>query len=718
VDARAPQVRAVAAERAAQAGKHLARRIADFAETERARIGLWTPVALGAGAVFYFSLTIEPVSWAAPVLGAGLLVAALFARPQLLRLAAAAGFLAAAGFALADLRTEMVRTPIIEEGLGPRLVVGRIVSIEESANGRRILVAVRAVVGVAAPPVRARIAWRGAAFAAGPGDLVRFRAVLRPPPPPETPDGFDYPKLLYFERVGALGYALTPPLRLAEAAPPPNVRVGAAIERLRSAVTQRVLAVAPGQGGALVAASITGDRAAINAETEAALRDSGLAHLIAISGLNMALATGLVFFSLRAALALIPPLALRRPIKKWAAAAALAAGFVYLILSGGAWSAVRAFIMAAIVFLAILFDRRALTLRNVAVAAVIILVLTPEAATQPGFQMSFAAATALVAAYEWGEGRFRPDPHASPLRKLRRYALGLVATDVVASSATGPFSLFHFGRVALFGLPANIAAGPIMAFLLMPFAVLGMALMPLGLDAPAMRAAAIGGDAIIWVGEKVSNLSHGVATVAQGPAVALGLATLGGLWLCMMTRPWRWAGAGLAAFGALLLATARPSDILVSADGARLGVMLRDAGALATYPAEPSRFLERVWKEQVGLDAERASTRALEDEARCILGLCALTLRGARLAIATTAAGADRVCDGASSSVDLVIVLSGARLPQDRACASQLLRAGAGGAAAVRIGANGRIQIKTADDARGVRPWVSPSTSVASEGER
>lgn len=677
----------------------LARTMGGYAAAERSRIGLWTPVALGVGAAWYFSLPSEPAALAAP----SVFTATLFIRSRLSevgRIAALGIALVAAGFGLADLRTQLVRAPLIETGQGPRIVVGRIISLEEGASARRAFVAVTAISGVARPPARARIVFRGEIFDAAPGDLVRFRAVLRPPPEPETPNGFDYGRLLYFERVGALGFALSPPRRLAESDRPALVRFSAAVESLRNVVTRRILQAAPSQGGALVAASITGDRAAISEATDRALRDSGLAHLIAISGLNMALATGIVFFAIRSVLALVPPLALGFPIKKWAAIAALGSGVVYLVLSGSAWSAVRAFIMAAILFVAVVFDRRALTLRNVAVAATIILVLTPEAATQPGFQMSFAAVTALVAAYEFGRQRFRPDPAAGLIDRVRRYALGLAATDIVASSATAPFSLFHFSRAALFGLPANMLAGPIMAFVLMPFAVLGMVLAPFGLDAPAFRAAALGGDAIIWIGTEIAAIPDGVVSVAQGPAVALGVATLGGLWLCVMTRPWRWAGLLVLLAGAAPLMTAAPPDILVSRDGAAVGVHVVEQNALAMNEPARWRFLARVWSDALGLEANETPAIRLDSAARCILGVCRLDIKGQRVSIAISPQGAARACARADLVVALAAGAKGLR------CTAPVVRGGEPGAVAIWIGKSGRVRIKSVAEMRGFRPWA------------
>ncbi len=231
---------------------------------------------------------------------------------------------------------------------------------------------------------------------------------MSPPPQPVTPGGYDFARHLYFLQIGAVGFAYSPPAPLADQRPTLASRAAASIEQARLTLTRRILAAAPGDRGAIVAAVVTGKREAISDEAEAVFRDSGLTHLLSISGLHIGLATGIIFFSLRAGLSLIEPIALRYPIKKWAAVAAILSGAAYLALSGNAWPAQRSFLMTAVVYIAIIADRRAFSLRNVAIAAFIILVLAPEAVANPGFQMSFAAVTALIAGYEWASARADP----------------------------------------------------------------------------------------------------------------------------------------------------------------------------------------------------------------------------------------------------------------------------------------------------------------------
>lgn len=698
------RIRRDGADLAASLGASLAalhRTLWRWAEGEAARAALWIPVLLAAGIAAYFSLQAEPSPIVGPI-GAALFSAVALTVRRVRLLAFAAAFFCL-GFALAERRASSMDGPGLRQGLGVRFVIGRMISVEEGDGTQRALIEVRAVEGLDQPPRRLLLAWRRAPFAAGPGDLVRFRAVLRPPPGPDTPGGFDYARSLYFQNIGALGLAVTPPLRLAETSPPLAARFSRAVERLRLTLARRIVHAAPGEGGALVAASITGKNVRVATTLRAALRDSGLAHLIAISGLNMALATGMIFFAVRAGLAAIPPLALRIDAKKWAAGAALAAGLFYLFISGAEWSATRAFIMAAVVYLSVLFDRRAVSLRNVALAAVIILVLSPEAAVEPGFQMSFAATAALVAAFEWARGRFPRDPDATWIRRGWRWLGGLVATDLVASSATGPFSVYHFHRVALFGLPANIIAGPAVAFLVMPLAVIALLLIPFGLDGSFWRLAALGGDVVAAVARKVAANPHAVMTVAPPPAAAVAVAALGEATLILLARPWRLAGAGLMALGVALGAVApEPPDLFIAADGVNAALVLQKGEGLALVRPNKDKFAAREWLAAAGVDPARGARINLRLAADCASGLCVVERRGARLALASNANAIAAACAG-----DYALVVALGAPPA--ACAKPILApdpSRLSGVRTVTIGADGEIRIKSVGETRGARRWT------------
>lgn len=695
---------------AVPAGKALAgrarRKFGDWSAAETGRLALWAPVAIGAGAGAYFALKVEPPLWLGLLLIAA--SAALWRRAgDRWRMWASALFFLSLGFAAAECRSAVVKAPVISRELSPREVTGRLLSVEEAPDSRRLLIAVSSIdrVETASLPRRIRVTWRRKDFGVLPGDMIRLRAGLSPPGAPVAPGAYDFARAAFFERIGAVGFVVSAPQRIEGAPRPLGARIAAGVERARLTLARRIFEKAHSEGGAIVAAVVTGKRGEISERAEAALRDAGLAHLLAISGLHMGLATGLIFFSLRLGLALVEPLALRYPIKKWAAAAALLSGFCYLLLSGGGWSARRAFIMSSIIFIAILADRRALSLRNVAVAATIILLMNPEAVLHPGFQMSFAAVTALIAAYEWASSRADPNRSFSLFAKVKRYAVGLAATDTVAALATSPYSFFHFHRAALYGLAANVTSVPIMGFLVMPAAIGALILMPFGLDGFMWRVSAAGVEAILAISEKVASQPGAIATTGAWPVSALVILTLGGLWLCLQKALWRVGGLIALPVAFMLIADVTPPAIFVTDDGENAGVVIEEGeGAIALVNPRRDKFSARVWKEYAGLDAERAETRKLKDVATCDALGCAMTLKGKSVAFSENPMGLAEDC----ARADIVIALypvDGSTWSDCRARLIDRRSAWMRGAHAVWIGNDGEIRIRTVNGIRGERPW-------------
>jgi len=419
-------------------------------------------------------------------------------------------------------------------------------------------------------PKRVRVAMRETSeLDFQPGDWLSLTARLDTPPAPSEPGASDLGRSLYFQSIGAVGFAYGRAHRIIPAKPPGVwERMGAGIESLRLIMTQRIQSALPGSIGGIASALITGERGGINDEDEAALRDAGLAHVLAIAGLHMALMGGGIFWLLRAVLAAIPAIALNYPIKKWAAAAALGASTFYLVISGAAPSAVRAFVMLAMVMVAILLDRPALTMRSLGLAAAILLVLRPESIIEPGFQMSFAAVAGLVAVAEWEMRRERLKPRGP----LHRYVHGIVMTSLVGSLATLPYAMFHFDRATHYAVLGNLIAMPVMGFWVMPAAALSVALMPLGLEGWALHLLGQGIALMLAMGRWVSGLPGAVSLSPAMPMPALLLISLGGLWLTIWRTGWRWWGLAPLAIGAGLTFFAPLPDMLVASDAMTIAV--------------------------------------------------------------------------------------------------------------------------------------------------
>ncbi|WP_237217800.1 ComEC/Rec2 family competence protein, partial [Falsiroseomonas oryziterrae] len=302
---------------------------------------------------------------------------------------------------------------------------------------------------------------------------------------------------------------------------------------LRTTLEARVEAAIPGPAGAVAAALLTGSQAAIPPAEIAAMRDSGLAHLLSVSGLHMAIVMGAVFATLRVAIALVPWLALRVPGKAVAAGGALVAGLGYTLLSGAQVPMQRCLVMAALVTLALVVGRRALTVRTLAIAAAVVMLAAPAELLGPSFQMSFAAVLALVAGHEALRGPLAKLPLTGWKRKAMLFAVGLVLTSMLAGAATAPFGLHHFGRLQLYGVVANALAVPLTSILVMPAGMIALALMPLGLEAPALWAMGQGVEAILGVARLIAAWPEASPVLPPLPGPALAAATLGFCWLAI-----------------------------------------------------------------------------------------------------------------------------------------------------------------------------------------
>lgn len=567
-----------------------------FWREEQGRWPLWLPVFLGAGAGLYFALPAEPpvlAGWGALGLG---LAAALLAIPGKGRAPLALTAALLLGLGLAKLRQGEVATPVLDGPLVAHLT-GRIVGIEPRERGQRLVLdEVRSGAFAAGEaPRRIRISLQvGGDFR--PGDWLSLTARLDRPRPPAEPGAMDFGRRLYFQSIGATGFAYGR-ARTVPTARVPDLweQLSFRIEALRLDMTRRIQAGISGSSGAIAAALVTGVRGAIGEEDDAALRDAGLAHALSISGLHMAMVGGGIFWLVRALLAAIPAIVLRFPIKKWAAALALVASAFYLAISGMEAAAVRAFVMLAMIMTAVLLDRPALTMRTLALAAAIVLVSKPESIIDAGFQMSFAAVAALIAVAEWDQRRQRTAPRSL----FWRYLAGIVITSLVAGLATTPFTLFHFGRAAHYAVLGNLLAMPVMGLWIMPLAALSVMLMPFGLEGVVLPALGNGIDLMVRMGGWVSSLPGAVSLTSAMPVAALALIALGGLWIAIWQRPWRWWGAAPMVLGVFLACLTPRPDMLVAPDAQTVAIR-GDDGLLHFLRKPKDTFAAREWLRRDG----------------------------------------------------------------------------------------------------------------------
>ncbi|WP_244444512.1 ComEC/Rec2 family competence protein [Nitratireductor basaltis] len=610
-------------------------------EAARGTPFLFLPVLLAVGAAAYFALPEEPSGSA--------IIAVLLAKLCSLWLArsrpAASVIIAALlvftmGMAAAKLETWRRSTPMLGSPIATTLT-GQVRALEHMASGRMRLTL--DVIATERPqlryaPDRIRVSARQVPENLAPGDVIKGLVRLMPPSGPVRPGAYDFAFASFFQERGAVGFFLRDPEKLTLQAEPVLLRLQGVVQRLRRALSERILHHVQGQEGHIAVAMITGFRGGIPEETNEWLRRAGLAHILAISGLHMALAAGCVMIGLRWGFALFPQTASRLPVKKYAAAAALMLATLYLLISGGAVAAQRSYIMLAVMLVALLFDRAAITMRNLAIAALFITAASPHVVIGPSFQMSFAATAALIAAYSLWTGRQRrrgsnmPADHGVLRRALTSMLIffaGLCATSIIAGLATTLFGAWHFQRTSPLALPANLAAMPLVSLVAMPSAVMAIITMPFGLDGLfwTLMGKAIQG--IVIVAETIASHSP-IDAIGLMPRSAFLLLAAGFTLLVIFTTGLRLLALPLLLAGAILWAQRELPDVLVSDDARLVGVYMGE-GRLAVNRERLNGFTMGDWEHALMIEsvikplqdndgAEATSARGFS----CREGACAI----------------------------------------------------------------------------------------------
>ena len=660
-------------------------RIDQALQAQRGHLMPWIPVCLGIGIGCFFLLRSDPGvgSWCLLTLVSGLLLP-LTRSGDARALFVWAILLVALGFALAGVRSTLVQAPVLTfRYYGP--VEGRLIAIDRSSSGALRLTLDQVRLNRVAPrnrPARVRLSLAQDSAIPQVGVRLATTAHLMPPQGPSEPGGFDFRRYAWFLKIGANGYTRTP---LVVLAPP---RHGLYLQRFRYRLSQIVQQRLEPATGGVAAAIIAGDRSGVRPQELQNLRASNLAHLLAISGLHMGLLTGFVFTVLRFSLCVIPAIALRWNIKKISAGAALVVGLFYLGISGGNVSTERAFIMVLVLFVAVLLDRRALSLRAVAVAATLVLLRRPETLLSPGFQMSFAATTALVAVFGWFRTR-RSLLGPAWLRSV----LTVVLSSAVAGAATAPFGAAHFHVVSHYGLIANVLAVPIMGLVVVPAAVLAMCLAPLGGEQIGIFFLQSGLEWILAVAAWVSALPKPQSGVVMPGIWVLPLFTLGALFVLLWQGRLRWAGFLLIGLSSLTWAQVERPLLLISANGGLVGVLTPQGRALSREKSQG--YIAARWLAADGTPLSQITAAALWPS---LIDAGGVWAGGRRVVHITGKRHADVVTD--CQPKDLIV--SNRQLELGGDCEvlgpERLRRSGS-----IRIDHDGRMV--TAADIAGNRPW-------------
>ncbi len=708
----------------------MSRALAAEIAAQRQRALLWTPVAFGAGAAAYLGLKVEPAAWIAWAVAVPLVAVAVatfrFSRRSAPMIASGLAAMAAVGFLAAKLHSDAIAAPVAPGGLGVVFVEGWVVDVANpSETGGRLLIAPVHVSRLApsATPTLIRIvvpAPGGPESLPPPGSAIRVETLLDPPPPPAAPGAYDFARDAWFEGIGGVGLAMKPPERTMLPSAPWRLRMEMTVNDIRWGVAERLArdigaVMGPDDGGAagLAVAVTTSHQDWLPAHHRDDLRGSGLAHMLAIAGLHTAALSGFAFFFFRISIAAWPWLALRVDGKKVAAAAALVAVGSYLLLSGGHPPARRAAITAGVAFLAILFDRRAISLHSLAVAAFIILALEPDVVVQPGFEMSFCATASLVALAEvWRRptGTLGLTGGLAVLQKARDWLIGLAVVSFVAGAATGPFAIQHFNRIANYGVFANLTADFVASAVMMPALAISLVGQIFGVsDTLAGPALLVAG----WAARTINSLGH-VFAVAPGasvtypsaPEIALAISYLGIVFACLWRGWLRLIGLPMAA-AVLLWPRPAPPVAWIAGDGKDAAVVI--AGEAVALKPGKRLYQTGVWTQRRGLAVPIDPEGAQKAHYDCNRDGC-VPLGPTRPAIAgwwtrrkPNAEKLEALCD----RVDILVMRADVTLPQ--ACDTAIVLRQAdfrrGGAAEVFATQTG-WRLSWSQPGRGVRPWT------------
>jgi competence protein ComEC len=672
-------------------------------DAEREALPLWLPVALGAGVAAWFLLPWEWQRLTLALCCGGLGLGFLLVRwPWAWALA----LMVALGLGAAEVRSRSVAHVVLpERQLADFEAV--VLAVEPRAAREQLRLVLAVGKGGEGLPARVRVSLRGAAATraqrlVAPGAKVAVRAMLMPPLGPAVPGGQDASRGMWFEGIGASG-AVLGELRLLSPAPPPG-GLGERLVAARGRLSARIRDAVPGAPGAVAAVFVTGERGAVPLDTAQAVRDSGLAHLLSISGLHMAVVVGGVIWLVRRLIGLWPWLALRLPVRTVALALGALAGLGYTLLAGGAVPTVRSLIAILIVLIGLMAGREAISLRLLAAAAFVILLLRPDVMMGPSFQMSFAAVAAIVALYESPAAKrmFGPDAQAGPLARLWRGFVALVVTGLVAEMVLAPIGLFHFQQTGIYGALANLLAIPLASFGIIPALVLGLAGDALGLGAMAYAPAGWMVEQLLRIAQFAAGLPGAVARLPVLPGLAFGLMIFGGLWVLLWRTPVRFLGVPLAVAGAVFSLAAAPADMLVSRDGRHVAVRMADGGLAISRP-RMGAFLRDVWGASA---AAKGDFRRFEDlpDMDCSRDACLGVVGGRTLFVTRSRDGLmQETMAPACAAADIVV--SDRRLPDW--CQARWLRLdeqalATRGAVAIWTGKGRAVGAR---DAAGDHPW-------------
>jgi competence protein ComEC len=536
-------------------------------ELEKDNLPLWIPVGIGIGVAIWQAF--GSASAITVVLGCTALTMFGFGFGHSRRLSAVLKGTAVAvllGFAVITLKSAMVGSPVLAKvWIGE--FYGRITKVEILSARDVIRLQLETESRQSLPPVvRVNLKPEQYQNEFQPGAVIHTRARLMPPAGPALPGGYDFARRAWFQQIGATGSALGT-VRLYKS----SVYVPVLTDHIRTSM--------PSGTGAIGAALVTGDQGHISEADAQAMRDSGLAHLLSISGLHVTAVVGFIFLGVSRSLALWPWFALRVPVPLFAASAAAFGALAYTLLAGAEVPTVRSCIAALLVLAALALGRDALTLRLVAFGALVVLLFWPEAMAGPSFQLSFAAVATIVILHDlpWMK-RLTERREESLFARLFRGVASLIITGLAIEMILAPIALYHFHKTGLYGALANVVAIPLTTFVIMPLEALALLLDLFGIGAPLWWLAGQGVAVILAIAHKVSGLPGAVSMLPSMPDWAYGSIVAGALVGGLVRSRFRLFGLLPFGVGLIAMLSAPRPDLLVTGDGKHLALVDADGG--------------------------------------------------------------------------------------------------------------------------------------------
>lgn len=600
---------------------------------------LWYPVGIAIGIIMGFKGLLIPLQWLL-IFAIAISILLYYVRQHIMAyFISMIALMLIIGNAAIAYRIAQVKAPILEKTLSNVWISGDVQLIDERDTERRFYLINLSIKQLQADktPKRIRVNVKTSTDDFNIGDRIRVKCGLLPPPGSVIPGGFDFSRFAYFKQLGAIGYAVSKPflVQRAEAVHQWQDK----INNFRIYIRKRLEAVMPQREGAIAAGLLVGDAAGITKADFEYMRIAGTAHLIAISGMHIALIAGMLFLSLRFVMIRIEALSKRYNVKKYAALLAIVGSYAYLLLAGSPVSAERAFVMSSIVLIAIIIDRSADAMRSLAIASMVLLVLQPENILSPSLQMSLAACVGLISGFRSSVYLFMAKIGQKHLiLRGAIYLLSVIFATITAGLMTSVFIAYHFNQFSLYSVAANVIAVPLTDFIIMPLGFLGLILMPTHLEWLVLIPMAWSINLMMFISRWISELDHASIFIPHFPDFALTLIIAGGLSLYLLVTQLRYIGIPLILGGLYVIYHSVPPDIMLSSSAKLFAV--RQEQSLMFSSRMRERFVRKSWMQAAG----STNSYTLPEEGECNRYACRVNYMGNVIVIVLDELYLEREC--------------------------------------------------------------------------